>query len=95
MRWSSLPLPPLTTPLVPIPLPTPGRYGHLGLAINLITSEDRFNLKGIEDQLVTDIKPIPGTIDKSLYVAEFHSLDPDAEEIEREAPRKSGEPNAR
>uniref|UniRef100_A0A8C5C827 RNA helicase n=1 Tax=Gadus morhua TaxID=8049 RepID=A0A8C5C827_GADMO len=47
-----------------------GRFGHLGLAINLITSEDRFNLKGIEDQLVTDIKPIPGSIDKSLYVAE-------------------------
>lgn len=50
-----------------------GRYGHLGLAINLITYEDRFNLKGIEEQLGTEIKPIPGTIDKSLYVAEFHS----------------------
>uniref|UniRef100_A0A672HKA3 RNA helicase n=1 Tax=Salarias fasciatus TaxID=181472 RepID=A0A672HKA3_SALFA len=50
-----------------------GRFGHLGLAINLITSEDRFNLKAIEDQLVTDIKPIPGSIDKSLYVAEYHS----------------------
>ena len=49
----------------------------MGLAINLITSEDRFNLKGIEDQLVTDIKPIPGSIDKSLYVAEFHSVNPD------------------
>uniref|UniRef100_A0A674B8R7 RNA helicase n=1 Tax=Salmo trutta TaxID=8032 RepID=A0A674B8R7_SALTR len=47
-----------------------GRFGHLGLAINLITSEDRFNLKSIEDQLVTDIKPIPGSIDKGLYVAE-------------------------
>uniref|UniRef100_A0A672FFS7 RNA helicase n=1 Tax=Salarias fasciatus TaxID=181472 RepID=A0A672FFS7_SALFA len=50
-----------------------GRFGHLGLAINLITSDDRYNLKTIEDQLVTDIKPIPGSIDKSLYVAEFHS----------------------
>uniref|UniRef100_A0A3P9AGE8 RNA helicase n=1 Tax=Esox lucius TaxID=8010 RepID=A0A3P9AGE8_ESOLU len=59
-----------------------GRFGHLGLAINLITSEDRFNLKSIEDQLVTDIKPIPGSIDKSLYVAEFHSADPDAEDKE-------------
>uniref|UniRef100_A0A674D9S3 RNA helicase n=1 Tax=Salmo trutta TaxID=8032 RepID=A0A674D9S3_SALTR len=57
-----------------------GRFGHLGLAINLITSEDRFNLKSIEDQLVTDIKPIPGSIDKGLYVAEFHSADPDAED---------------
>ncbi|XP_061632969.1 probable ATP-dependent RNA helicase DDX6 isoform X3 [Phyllopteryx taeniolatus] len=53
-----------------------GRFGHLGLAINLITSEDRHSLKSIEDQLVTDIKPIPGNIDKSLYVAEFHSVDP-------------------
>lgn len=54
-----------------------GRFGHLGLAINLITSEDRYNLKNIEDQLITDIKPIPSSIDKSLYVAEFHSVDPD------------------
>ncbi|KAI2655231.1 putative ATP-dependent RNA helicase DDX6 [Labeo rohita] len=66
-----------------------GRYGHLGLAINLITSEDRFNLKGIEDQLMTDIKPIPSSIDKSLYVAEFHSLNPD----EEEAAHKAGELN--
>uniref|UniRef100_A0A673G669 RNA helicase n=1 Tax=Sinocyclocheilus rhinocerous TaxID=307959 RepID=A0A673G669_9TELE len=56
-----------------------GRFGHLGLAINLITAEDRFNLKTIEDQLMTDIKPIPGSIDKSLYVAEFHSVNPDFE----------------
>ncbi|KAJ8368657.1 hypothetical protein SKAU_G00086850 [Synaphobranchus kaupii] len=46
-----------------------GRFGHLGLAINLITYDDRFNLKGIEEQLGTEIKPIPGSIDKSLYVA--------------------------
>uniref|UniRef100_A0A671Z2Z4 RNA helicase n=1 Tax=Sparus aurata TaxID=8175 RepID=A0A671Z2Z4_SPAAU len=64
-----------------------GRFGHLGLAINLITSEDRFNLKAIEDQLVTDIKPIPGSIDKSLYVAEFHSSggDCDVEEVEEKS----------
>lgn len=54
-----------------------GRFGHLGLAINLITSEDRHNLKSVEDQLITDIKPIPGNIDKSLYVAEFHSVEHD------------------
>lgn len=59
-----------------------GRFGHLGLAINLITSDDRFNLKTIEEQLVTDIKPIPSSIDKSLYVAEFHSGDGDAAEVE-------------
>uniref|UniRef100_A0A671M3B2 RNA helicase n=1 Tax=Sinocyclocheilus anshuiensis TaxID=1608454 RepID=A0A671M3B2_9TELE len=66
-----------------------GRYGHLGLAINLITSEDRFNLKGTEDQLMTDIKPIPSSIDKNLYVAEFHTMNPD----EEEAAHKAGELN--
>uniref|UniRef100_A0A8C4GDK9 RNA helicase n=1 Tax=Dicentrarchus labrax TaxID=13489 RepID=A0A8C4GDK9_DICLA len=65
-----------------------GRFGHLGLAINLITSDDRYNLKNIEDQLVTEIKPIPGSIDKSLYVAEFHSVDPDDDDIEGGAMNK-------
>ncbi|PVD26136.1 hypothetical protein C0Q70_13804 [Pomacea canaliculata] len=48
-----------------------GRYGHLGVAINLITFDDRFALHKIEQELCTEIKPIPKTIDKSLYVAEF------------------------
>jgi len=46
-----------------------GRYGHLGLSINLLTYEDRYNLYKIEKELGTQIKPIPKTIDKSLYVA--------------------------
>ncbi|KAJ3055454.1 DExD/H-box ATP-dependent RNA helicase dhh1 [Rhizophlyctis rosea] len=46
-----------------------GRFGHLGLAINLITYEDRFNLYKIEQELGTEIAPIPPVIDKSLYVA--------------------------
>jgi ATP-dependent RNA helicase DDX6/DHH1 len=45
-----------------------GRYGHLGLAINLITYDDRFNLYKIEQELGTEIKPIPQVIDKNLYV---------------------------
>ena len=45
-----------------------GRFGHRGLAINLITYEDRFNLYTIEQQLGTEIKPIPSEIDESLYV---------------------------
>ncbi|OXA50708.1 ATP-dependent RNA helicase cgh-1 [Folsomia candida] len=49
-----------------------GRYGHLGIAINLITYEDRFNLQKIEAELGTEIKPIPKEIDKALYVASFH-----------------------
>eukprot|EP00793_Prasinoderma_coloniale_P004709 PRCOL_00000470-RA len=44
-----------------------GRFGHLGLAINLITFEDRFNLYKVEQELATEIKPIPAQIDKSLY----------------------------
>ncbi|KAJ3221803.1 DExD/H-box ATP-dependent RNA helicase dhh1 [Clydaea vesicula] len=46
-----------------------GRFGHLGLAINLITYEDRYNLYRIEQELGTEIKAIPPVIDKSLYVA--------------------------
>ncbi|GAA6056807.1 hypothetical protein JCM3770_002813 [Rhodotorula araucariae] len=46
-----------------------GRYGHLGLAINLITYDDRFNLYRIEQELGTEIQPIPPVIDRSLYVA--------------------------
>ncbi|KAJ3898628.1 hypothetical protein F5879DRAFT_782122, partial [Lentinula edodes] len=36
-----------------------GHFGHLGLAINLITYEDRFNLDRIERELGTEIGPIP------------------------------------
>ncbi|KAF8866132.1 DEAD-domain-containing protein [Acephala macrosclerotiorum] len=45
-----------------------GRFGHLGLAINLINWDDRFNLYNIERDLGTEILPIPATIDKNLYV---------------------------
>ena len=44
-----------------------GRFGHLGLAVNLITYDDRFNLYKIEKDLATEIKPIPPVIDKALY----------------------------
>ena len=45
-----------------------GRFGHLGLAINLINWDDRFNLYRIEQELGTEIQPIPSSIDKKLYV---------------------------
>lgn len=48
-----------------------GRFGHLGIAINLITYEDRFALHRIEQELGTEIKPIPKVIDPSLYVAKL------------------------
>ncbi|KIK34946.1 hypothetical protein CY34DRAFT_97034 [Suillus luteus UH-Slu-Lm8-n1] len=46
-----------------------GRVGHLGLAVNLVTYEDRFNLYRIEQELGTEIQPIPQAIDKGIYVA--------------------------
>src|SRR5947209_1911402 len=46
-----------------------GRFGHLGLAINLINWDDRFNLYKIEQELGTEIQAIPAEIDKRLYVA--------------------------
>jgi ATP-dependent RNA helicase DDX6/DHH1 len=53
-----------------------GRFGHLGLAINLVTYEDRFNLYRIEQELGTEIQPIPQTIDKGLYVAPSAAEEP-------------------
>lgn len=47
-----------------------GRYGHLGLAINLINWDDRFNLYKIEQELGTEIQAIPQDIQPNLYVYE-------------------------
>ena len=44
-----------------------GRFGHLGIAINLITKEDVASMFQIEKELGTEIKPIPPQIDESLY----------------------------
>ncbi|KAK9710859.1 DExD/H-box ATP-dependent RNA helicase dhh1, variant 2 [Basidiobolus ranarum] len=60
-----------------------GRFGHLGVAINLITYEDRFNLYKIEQELGTEIQPIPPVIDKRLYVAP--SALEDASEAQQQA----------
>ncbi|XP_076937857.1 DEAD-box ATP-dependent RNA helicase 8-like [Bidens hawaiensis] len=46
-----------------------GRFGHLGLAVNLITYEDRFNMYRIEQELGTEIKQIPPQIDQAIYCA--------------------------
>eukprot|EP00549_Striatella_unipunctata_P015244 CAMPEP_0118725048 /NCGR_PEP_ID=MMETSP0800-20121206/32927_1 /TAXON_ID=210618 ORGANISM="Striatella unipunctata, Strain CCMP2910" /NCGR_SAMPLE_ID=MMETSP0800 /ASSEMBLY_ACC=CAM_ASM_000638 /LENGTH=397 /DNA_ID=CAMNT_0006633711 /DNA_START=146 /DNA_END=1340 /DNA_ORIENTATION=- len=45
-----------------------GRFGHLGLAVNLITYDDRHSLRKVEQELGTEILPIPRDIDRSLYV---------------------------
>jgi ATP-dependent RNA helicase DDX6/DHH1 len=57
-----------------------GRFGHLGVAINLITYDDRFALHRIEQELNTEIKPIPKIIDPKLYVADI-SLEDDDEGV--------------
>jgi len=44
-----------------------GRFGHLGLAINLITFDDRFTLYRIQSELKTQIAPIPRSIERELY----------------------------
>ncbi|CAH1797112.1 unnamed protein product [Owenia fusiformis] len=64
-----------------------GRYGHLGIAINLITYDDRYALHKIESELGTEIKPIPKVIDKALYVAECGQEDPEEEQEKKMARR--------
>ncbi|XP_060591517.1 ATP-dependent RNA helicase me31b-like [Ruditapes philippinarum] len=68
-----------------------GRYGHLGIAINLITYDDRFSLHKIESELGTEIKPIPKNIDKALYVAEFHT-EPDMDDDDHPQKTANGAP---
>lgn len=45
-----------------------GRFGHLGLAINFVTFDDRNNVMRIEEELDTQIQPIPPEVDPELYV---------------------------
>lgn len=52
-----------------------GRFGHLGIAINLITYEDRFNLHRIEQELGTEIKPIPKVSQKKFSRARVYDLE--------------------
>ena len=61
-----------------------GRFGHLGLAINLITYEDRFNLYRIEQELGTEIQPIPPSIDKTLYVAPSAINEPSGQKAQQQ-----------
>eukprot|EP00388_Colpodella_angusta_P023030 GDKJ01058862.1.p1 GENE.GDKJ01058862.1~~GDKJ01058862.1.p1 ORF type:complete len:418 (+),score=109.19 GDKJ01058862.1:85-1338(+) len=44
-----------------------GRFGHLGLAVNLVTYDDRHCLYQIEKELNAEIKPIPAHVDPALY----------------------------
>lgn len=44
-----------------------GRYGHLGLAVNLLTHSDQQALFQVERELCTEIRPIPAEVDRALY----------------------------
>jgi ATP-dependent RNA helicase DDX6/DHH1 len=44
-----------------------GRFGHRGIAINFLTMANRADLYKIEQELGTEIRPIPPEIDKALY----------------------------
>jgi len=70
-----------------------GRFGHLGIALNLITYDDRFALHKIEQELGTEIKPIPKEIDKGLYVAEFGQVEETEEEEVARYERLHGKKN--
>ncbi|CAF4252293.1 unnamed protein product [Rotaria socialis] len=52
-----------------------GRFGHLGIAISLITYEDRFAVHKVEQELGTEILPIPRHIEEDLYVAKGLSIE--------------------
>lgn len=44
-----------------------GRYGQVGLAINLITERDQENVIKIEKELDTKIDPMPSHVDEAIY----------------------------
>ncbi|KAL1676004.1 P-loop containing nucleoside triphosphate hydrolase protein [Schizophyllum commune] len=67
-----------------------GRFGHLGLAINLVTYEDRFNLYKIEQELGTEIMPIPQTIDRGLYVAPTGASEEQQQQQQKRAQAANG-----
>lgn len=57
-----------------------GRFGHLGIAVNLVTSADRAAFDRLEAELNVDIHPIPQKIDHRLYVGS-EQTNVDADEI--------------
>jgi ATP-dependent RNA helicase DDX6/DHH1 len=69
-----------------------GRFGHLGLAINLINWDDRFNLYKIEQELGTEIRAIPAEIDKRLYVAPSALNEPTGQPRSLPPPKQSQPP---
>ncbi|EIW78524.1 DEAD-domain-containing protein [Coniophora puteana RWD-64-598 SS2] len=69
-----------------------GRFGHLGIAINLVTYEDRFNLYRVEQELGTEIMPIPSVIDRGLYVAPGATDEPQQKTQQQQSQQRNGAP---
>merc|ERR1711979_94786 len=44
-----------------------GRFGHLGLGVNLVTEENRLILHQVETELGIDIQPMPKQVPPELY----------------------------
>ena len=51
-----------------------GRYGQIGLALNLITEKDQESVLTIEKELDTAIEAMPEQIDESIYCWLTHYL---------------------
>jgi ATP-dependent RNA helicase DDX6/DHH1 len=56
----------------------------LGVAISLITYEDRFSVHKVEQELGTEIIPIPRHIEENLYVAKGATIEQSAEEHQQQ-----------
>ncbi|MBW0503132.1 hypothetical protein O181_042847 [Austropuccinia psidii MF-1] len=71
------------------------RFGHRGVAINLSTYENRFDLYQIEQELGTEIQPKPAVIDKALYVAPgIEDVLPNALQAQTKSSISSNAPNS-
>ena len=44
-----------------------GRFGHLGLAVDFITEKDKETFYTIEQELETEVQPVPKEVDRNLY----------------------------
>ena len=44
-----------------------GRFGHLGLAMSLVSDNDKQDMFTVEEELQIKIEPIPAVVDRNLY----------------------------
>ncbi|KAI3385627.1 hypothetical protein SNEBB_008469 [Seison nebaliae] len=60
-----------------------GRYGHLSLAVNLLTIDDKDTFIRMRKEINGDIGPIPMKIDERLYVKSAIVIDPEDQQLRR------------